>query len=171
MKPWQTGVEIAIRKAMEAGEFNNLPGEGQPLDLSIGPNVPADMQLAFKIMKDNGLAPDWIVDGKILTAKVESWQSRLKAAHNLYVKTNNEVAWLTAQNKLGEDADKLNKEVVAFNLKLPQGWHIARCLFCGVRLSGCRRGEAMDLRHRGDAIEPQRHRDRKKRTESIKARL
>ncbi|MEP6985317.1 MAG: DnaJ family domain-containing protein [Chloroflexota bacterium] len=121
MKQWETGVDIAIRKAMEAGEFNNLPGEGQPLDLNINPHVPADMQLANKIMKENGIAPDWIVQSKTLTAKLDSWQTRLTAAHKAYSKTNNVVAWLTAKEKLTEDAEKLNKEVVVFNLKLPPG--------------------------------------------------
>ena len=121
MKQWETGVDIAIRKAMEAGEFNNLPGEGQPLDLSIDPYTPSDMQLAHKIMKQNGIAPDWIVHAKTLTAKLDLWQSRLNAAHKTYNKTNNLVAWQTAKEKLGEDAEKLNKEVVAFNLKLPPG--------------------------------------------------
>ena len=121
MKQWETGVDIAIRKAMEAGEFNNLPGEGQPLDLNTNPYVPAHMQLAYKIMKENGIAPDWIVQSKTLTAKLDSWHSRLTAAHKTYTKTNNVVTWLTAKEKLGEDAEKLNKELVAFNLKLPRG--------------------------------------------------
>ncbi len=122
MKQWETGVDIAIRKAMEAGEFDNLPGQGQPLDLSVDPNVPADMQLAYKIMKQNGIAPDWIVQSKTLTAKLDSWQTRLKAAHKNYRTTNNAGAWFTAKDKLTEDAEKLNKEIVAFNLKLPAGF-------------------------------------------------
>jgi hypothetical protein len=122
MKQWETGVDIAIRKAMEAGEFDNLPGQGQPLDLSIDPYAPADMQLAYKIMKQNGIAPDWIVQIKTLTAKLDSWETRLKAAHKNYRNTNNVGAWLTAKDKLGEDAEKLNKEIVAFNLKLPAGF-------------------------------------------------
>ena len=121
MKQWETGIDIAIRKAMEAGEFDNLPGQGQPLDLNTNPHVPPEMQLAYKIMKQNGIAPDWIVQSKTLTAKLESWETRLKAAHKTYVKTNNVVTWLTAKDKLGEDAEKLNKELVAFNLKLPPG--------------------------------------------------
>jgi hypothetical protein len=121
MKQWETGIDIAIRKAMEAGEFDNLPGQGQPLDLNTNPYVPPEMQLAYKIMKQNGIAPDWIVQSKTLTAKFESWESRLKTAYKTYVKTNNVVTWLTAKEKLREDAEKLNKELVAFNLKLPPG--------------------------------------------------
>ena len=122
MKQWETGVDIAIRKAMEAGEFDNLPGQGQPLDLSVDPYAPADMQLAYKIMKQNGIAPDWIVQSKTLTAKLDSWQTRLNAAHKNYRSTNNVGAWLTAKDTLSEDAEKLNKEIVAFNLKLPAGF-------------------------------------------------
>ena len=47
MKQWETGVDIAIRKAMEAGEFNNLPGEGQPLDLHTDPNTITCAAAAF----------------------------------------------------------------------------------------------------------------------------
>lgn len=121
MKQWETGVDIAIRKAMEAGEFDNLPGQGQPLDLGIDPNTPADMQLAYKIMKQNNIAPDWIVHGKSLAAKLDSWHSRLSAAHKAYTKSNNVVVWLAAKDKLQEDAEKLNREIMAHNLKLPAG--------------------------------------------------
>ncbi len=121
MKQWETAIDVAIRKAMEAGEFNNLPGEGQPIDLSADANVPSDMQLAYKIMRENGIAPDWIVQGKALTAKTESWQSRLTNAHKSYRTSQNIEAWLTTREKLALDAEKLNKEIVSFNLKLPPG--------------------------------------------------
>ena len=121
MKQWETVVDTAIRKAMEAGEFNNLPGEGRPLDLSTDANVSSEMQLAYKIMKQNGIAPDWIVEAKTLTAKTDSWQSRLTNAHKNYRTSHHIDVWLSAREKLALDADKLNKEIVSFNLKLPPG--------------------------------------------------
>ncbi len=119
MNQWETAVDVAIRKAMEAGEFNNLPGTGRPIDLNADANVPSDMQLAYKIMRENGIAPDWIVQSKAITAKIESWQSRLNNAYKNYRATKSEYAWMAAREKLGEDAEKLNKEIVSFNLKLP----------------------------------------------------
>jgi len=72
-------------------------------------------------MKQNGIAPDWIVEAKTLTAKTDSWQSRLINAHKNYRTSQNIDVWLSAREKLALDAEKLNKEIVSFNLKLPPG--------------------------------------------------
>ena len=37
MKRWESLVDQKIREAMEQGEFDNLTGAGQPIDLSMVP--------------------------------------------------------------------------------------------------------------------------------------
>ena len=37
MKRWESLVDQKIREAMEQGEFDNLAGAGQPIDLSENP--------------------------------------------------------------------------------------------------------------------------------------
>jgi len=37
MKRWESLVDQKIREAMEQGEFDNLTGAGQPIDLSVVP--------------------------------------------------------------------------------------------------------------------------------------
>lgn len=116
---WESAVDRAIRKAMEEGEFKDLPGEGKPLDINDDPNTPADLQLAYKIMRDNGIAPDWVAQGRELEAKQTGWRARLKAAHTTHNLSGNTAGWEAARAKLGEELVKLNREILSYNLKLP----------------------------------------------------
>jgi len=49
-----------IEEAAARGEFDNLPTAGKPLDLRENPFVPADWRLAFKILRDNHVAPEFV---------------------------------------------------------------------------------------------------------------
>jgi len=46
-----------IREAMEQGEFENLPGEGRPLQLEDDSHLPHDLRLAYKILKNADCLP------------------------------------------------------------------------------------------------------------------
>lgn len=46
---WSKFVEDEIQAAMARGEFDNLPGEGKPLDLTENPYVPEELRLAHKL--------------------------------------------------------------------------------------------------------------------------
>jgi len=68
--------ERRIQEAIEAGEFDNLQGAGKPLNLDDNPFVPEDMRVAYKVLKNSGFAPDWMV----LAQEIESDIQRLR--HN-----------------------------------------------------------------------------------------
>ena len=53
--------ERRIQEAMEAGEFDNLPGMGKPLQHDDNPFVPEDMRVAFKALQNSNFAPDWML--------------------------------------------------------------------------------------------------------------
>ncbi len=55
--PSEKGIEAIIREAMERGEFNDLPGEGKPIDLSVYFNTPQDVRLVFSLLKNAGNTP------------------------------------------------------------------------------------------------------------------
>ena len=42
---------------MEKGEFDNLPGEGKPLELDDDSRIPEDCRLAYKILKNADCVP------------------------------------------------------------------------------------------------------------------
>ena len=50
-------VERKIKEAEERGEFDNLPGQGKPLDLDDDSRVPDDLRLAYKILKNADCLP------------------------------------------------------------------------------------------------------------------
>ena len=121
MNRWESAIDQAIRKAIEEGEFKNLPGEGKPLDLSDDPNTPADLQLTYKIMHDNDIAPDWVAQGRELETKQTQWRARLKGVYAAYQQSGNETIWQSDWTKFSEEANRLNREILSYNLKLPGG--------------------------------------------------
>ena len=50
-------IEEIIKKAQEAGEFDNLPGKGKPIDLSEYFETPEDIRVAQSVLKNAGMAP------------------------------------------------------------------------------------------------------------------
>src|SRR5690242_1918819 len=69
-----------IEEAMRRGEFDNLPGKGRPLNLDEDANIPADMRMAYHIMKNAGVAPPEISLRKELEKiKAELAQARTDA--------------------------------------------------------------------------------------------
>ena len=54
---FQKIVEERIRKAHEEGEFDNLPGKGEPLRMEDDSHVPEDLRLAYKVLKNADCLP------------------------------------------------------------------------------------------------------------------
>lgn len=50
-------IEEKIREAMDAGEFDNLPGKGQPIDLEGYFATPADLRLGYSVLKSAQCLP------------------------------------------------------------------------------------------------------------------
>lgn len=121
---------------MERGDFDNLPGAGKPLDLNENPYTPSDWQLAFKVLKDAGVAPEWIEQGKeirdelralmTLLAQQSRWQQERRAKMN----TLSLDRMISERKYLAEALEKtcrlyrmraatLNKTIDSFNLKVP----------------------------------------------------
>lgn len=133
MSDWGSYIDRQIRKAIENGEFSNLPGEGKPLNLDIDENTPEELRMAYKILRDNDLAPDWILQGKALDEKIHDLLGKLRRAARKYQtalaapdatansRAQAETAWRNAQAKLTGSAAKLNQEISTYNLKIPTG--------------------------------------------------
>ncbi|UFS69891.1 DUF1992 domain-containing protein [Geomonas sp. RF6] len=49
--------ERRIQEAIDRGEFKNLRGKGQPLEMEDLSGVPEDLRMAYKILKNAGCVP------------------------------------------------------------------------------------------------------------------
>jgi hypothetical protein len=50
-------VEALIKEAQALGKFDNLPGEGKPIDLTEYFNTPEDVRVAQSMLKNAGMVP------------------------------------------------------------------------------------------------------------------
>jgi hypothetical protein len=127
MADWGSYIDREIRKALEKGDFANLSGEGKPLNMEDDAYTPPDKRLAYKILRDNDLAPEWIMMGKDVEAAKESLVKKAARAIQVYrealagARPGAVDNWLRAQKRLAAEADKLNREINTYNLKVPPG--------------------------------------------------
>lgn len=57
MRVFEKIAEERIRKAMEEGAFEGLPGTGRPLTLEDDRWVPEDLRMAYRVLKNAGCLP------------------------------------------------------------------------------------------------------------------
>ena len=77
--------ENRILEAIEAGEFDNLQGKGQPLDLEDDSYIPPELRMAYKILKNADCLPpelelrQEVVTLQDLVASMEDEAEKLQA--------------------------------------------------------------------------------------------
>jgi len=57
MLGFQKIIEKRIKDAVKKGEFDDLPGRGEPLKIEDDSHVPEDLRLAYKILKNANCLP------------------------------------------------------------------------------------------------------------------
>ncbi|MEK6335279.1 MAG: DnaJ family domain-containing protein [Acidobacteriota bacterium] len=126
MKRWESLIDQKIREAMEQGEFDDLPGKGQPLDTSENPFEDPELRLAHRILRNAGFAPSWIEERKDFEAEFEIARNDLLRAWMILQRARgreNEVGagtrWEKAADTFSNHVSELNKRIVAWNLKVP----------------------------------------------------
>jgi DnaJ family protein C protein 28 len=132
---WQSWVDRQIREAQERGEFEDLPGIGQPIDLTPNPFAKGQ-EIAFKVLQDAGFAPDWIELDKAIRRKLEkaraalsrNWTWREARLAELADQTEKWAlaeqqrvlaGWRQAVASFEEEVEAINKEIAELNLKVP----------------------------------------------------
>lgn len=59
LEVWESWVDLAIRDARDRGDFDNLPGDGKPLNLERNP-LAGDREMGFHVLKNASLLPRWM---------------------------------------------------------------------------------------------------------------
>lgn len=137
MPDWSSLVDEQLQKAVDEGRFSNLPGQGKPLKIDIDPAVPEHLRIAFKLLKDSGYAPEWIMLGQEIEVRWDHLRENIKRGARAYKGALQDAdrdpfngeqrrlrahqTWERAQIAFHEAARKLNKEILNYNLKVPHG--------------------------------------------------
>jgi DnaJ family protein C protein 28 len=117
-------IDEIIRKAMEEGAFDNLAGQGKPLDLSENPHIDPSWQMAYHLLKENGFLPAFIEQRQAIetelaaarTALVRSWiwrQQAQETGEDAYSE------WKAAIKRFEASVADLNVKIRNYNLSVP----------------------------------------------------
>jgi DnaJ family protein C protein 28 len=134
-RSWESWIDQQIREAREKGEFDDLPGKGKPLDLTPNPFA-KDQELAFKILRDAGYAPEWIELDKAVRSRLErartalarSWawhQDRLQQVSDqtdswsTAERARSLGSWRQAVASFEKEIAAINAQIQDLNLKMP----------------------------------------------------
>lgn len=104
-------VERQLEKAAREGAFDNLPGAGQPIDLTENPFVPADWRLAFKILADQGIVPEFIERRK----EVERLRGEIDALKARPAGADRRLAIRNRLVRIAEAVEALNRSLAREN--------------------------------------------------------
>lgn len=114
--------EKKLREAIENGEFDDLPGKGEPIDLKENPFEDPDLRVVHRLLRNAGFAPAWIEERKDIDAEFEAARTKLLRAWALFGKggkspSNSE--WDRSARDFRENVAELNQRTRIYNLKAP----------------------------------------------------
>lgn len=116
----ESAVEKIIREAMEEGEFDNLEGKGQPLDLRENPFEDPDLRTAHRLLRNAGFAPAWIEERKDIDRRLEESRKTLSRAWTIYGSSNQtHPEWKRNVQEFLATVAELNQRIRVHNLKAP----------------------------------------------------
>ena len=106
MDKWESIAERKIREAIEAGQFDNLPSKGKPIELDIDPDP--TLWMAHHLLRVNGFAPSWIEESKDIDAAIHRFRADLRKTRSS-----------AAIDEFRSRAAELNRRILTYNLKSP----------------------------------------------------
>ncbi len=139
MADWGSLIDNAIRSIINDGVQTHLPGAGKPLPLDDDPHTPDELKLAHKLLKENDLAPDWIMQARELDGTRERLLEELRRAAAAYrgaladaaresdagrsavLRHRAESTWEHLRGTFETAAVRFNRTIVTYNLKVPAG--------------------------------------------------
>ena len=114
--------EKRLREAIENGEFDDLPGKGEPIDLRENPFEDPDLRTAHRLLRNAGFAPAWIEERKDIDAELAAAQTKLTRAWALFGpegKTPSDAEWERSVKQFREQVLELQQRIRIYNLKAP----------------------------------------------------
>lgn len=133
MRHWESLVDRLLKDAIGNGDISHLPGAGKPLNLDDDTYTPDDMRIAYKMMQENDVAPEWMMLGKTLQTKEDKFTIQINIRTDRYLRDLKkarrrgllqkeieiEEGWERYLDDFQKNISKYNKEVLLYNLKVP----------------------------------------------------
>lgn len=121
MDKWEPLIDRMIRESMERGEFEDLAGTGQPLDLTENPYEAPELRPVHRLLRNAGFAPAWIEERKDIDKEFQREYLTLHRGHELYCANGNHVnrEWLRVTREFRKRVEELNQRIRHYNLKAP----------------------------------------------------
>lgn len=114
--------EKRLREAIENGEFDDLPGKGEPIDLRENPFEDPDLRTVHRLLRNAGFAPAWIEERKDIDAELATAQAKLTRAWALFGqggKAPSDAEWERSVREFREQVLELQQRIRIYNLKAP----------------------------------------------------
>jgi hypothetical protein len=117
---YESLIDQIMNKAQADGLMDNLPGQGQPLQLDDDALVPDEYRLGNRMLKSSGFAPPWIETQREIEqerAKIDTWQKDAKR-RLLHLEAPDRAALKVAYRR---KLDDLQRMITNYNLQAPPG--------------------------------------------------
>lgn len=123
----QRNVDEQIRRAMEEGAFDNLPGKGKPLHLDDDPFADPEWRLAHHVLQSSGYTLPWIETRREIEAGAQEARQALRRAwewHQAQSEAGQSPAWVESEWRRAREAfaaqvAELNRRIRSLNLEVP----------------------------------------------------
>lgn len=126
---WSSAIEDLIDEARRDGLFDNLSGQGKPLQLSGNPDA-AGTELAYQLLKNNDYTLPWIAERNDVLAMIDelrqaigrAWlrhQAEYLASHSETAQLGLSLSWIEHLDRWRVQIGKLNRRITSVNLKQP----------------------------------------------------
>src|SRR5438093_9766023 len=98
MDKWEPLIDRLIRESMERGEFDDLPGSGQPIDLTENLYEQPELRTVHRLLRNAGFAPAWIEERKDIESEFQRVYAILCRARKIYCTASDDSSpdWLRA---------------------------------------------------------------------------
>ena len=137
-----SNIEESIRRAMEEGKFDDLPGKGKPLNLEDDTLTDPEWRLAHHMLRSSGFTLPWIERRQEIERRVEeaqrslkrTWIWRQEALSRPALRPEDpgptspepdpagiETEWHKAVDQFMERVKAINQDIRSYNLGVPSG--------------------------------------------------
>lgn len=122
MSFWGRLVEDKIKRAMEAGQFDNLPGSGEPIAWVDAPFEDPEDRLVFHLLKNSGYSLPWVQERREIELAIKGARASLERSWHWYQAHDDawtEADWGRAVEGFKNQIERINQRIRNYNLVVP----------------------------------------------------